>query len=190
MRAALTYEVTADALVCGAKMGKPDRHIAWHDVTDATVVETSVLNGLRLRRIDLVHGTDKERLSISCSTLYGGPKPWGDAAEHLALLAQIADQLGAVQAGFEISWGEYGKGRLAMFVVGVLTVVAAVAFAVLALMTGVSQSRLWDAAVPFTVMLVFGASLVFGNQPWRRVPKIDARVMAEILRQSAGIPAV
>lgn len=178
-----SYRLEPDALICRDSEGHEIWRMTWSEIQAAAFVDHKI-KGLRMRRLDLIGSGKGQKQSISCTGAPGGPAADPEASAHLRLVADILDRLAAHRPGFEIGLGEYGKSRLAMFAIGVVSAGAAIVLFGLMLANGVSVGRMGEAAVPLIILFIFGALLVFRQTPWRPVPQVSAALFATALRQA------
>lgn len=178
----LDYHVGPQGLVCRAADGAEKWRLDWRDVTAAAFVEHKA-KGNRLRRLDLL--ARGRRRSVSCTGGPGNPTNDPDAVAHLDLSVVILDRLAGLDDGFQVTIGEYGRYRLAIFGIGLASILGAVGLTGLALATGVSPSRLGVGAVPVLLLLASGAALVASHAPWRGPPQAPAALFAQALRAVA-----
>ena len=187
LRGAVTYVVEADALVLPSGIGAREVRLPWAEVLQASFVDMTVQGGVRMRRLDLVHGAAREKLSVSCTSTGSDLSRGTDAGEHWALMIAIAERLGQAVPGLRIGIGEYGASRVAYFVIGVMAAVFAVGILGLALATRVSQERLSGMALPVLLMAGFGGVLAYRYAPWRERTKVDPEVLVLLLKASAEV---
>lgn len=178
------FEAGPRALICRDAEGQELWRLDWQDVTAAGFVEHQV-KGARMRRLDLVAGKGRPHRSIGYTGPPGDPAADPDGVVHLDLMAECLDRLAGLDDGFRVSIGEYGRARLAIFAIGLVSAGGAAVLAGAALASGMPADRMGGAAVPLLLMLGFGAVLVWSNAPWRAVPKAPARIFAQALRRSA-----
>ena len=179
-RGPTTYMVGPRTLECREADGAVSRQLDWVDVRKAAFVEHSA-HGAHLRRLDMMTGAG--RRSVSC-TGPDDPSTDTDAIAHLGLVAAILDRLEQDDGGFDVTLGEFGKARLAMFFIGVLSALGSVGIAAAGLLSGLPSGRLTEAALPILLLFAFGAILALGNAPWRRPPEIRAALLARVLRDA------
>jgi len=173
------FEVTEAELICRDDRGGELWRLDLNKVGSAAFVEHKVRDA-RLRRLDLVAGTVHRSIGFNG----GGGDPAADpnAAAHLELCAAVLDRLSERDGGLQVSVGEYGRARIAIFAIGLLSSGGAIGLLIAALASGISGARLGTAAVPLGLMVVFGGALILANAPWRGVPKVPARAFAAALR--------
>lgn len=182
MAARLDYETGPRGLVCRTADGAEKWRLDWRDVTAAAFVEHRA-RGHRLRRLDLLAGG--RRRSVGCTGAAADPAADPDAVAHLDLSAAILDRLAALDDGFLVTIGEYGRYRLTIFALGLVSVLGAVGIAGLAMATGVSPDRLGAGAAPILLLLASGVALVASHSPWRSPPQAPAALIAPALRSVA-----
>lgn len=183
---AVTYDLGDIGIVCTDKSGTEKWRLDWNDITGAAFVEHTV-KGSRMRRLDLLCGADAPTRSISYTGPKGDPTRDPDSVAHLQLLVAILNQLGAGTPDFQVSVGEYGKSRVALFVIGIATLVGGLGIAGLWISTGVSGNKIADAAIPVVLLALMGVMLVWSNAPWRAVPRLSAVAFATALSALTGV---
>lgn len=179
----LVFETDRSGVTCRTSDGAEKWRLDWDAVTAVSFVEFGA-RGMDMRRLDL--SADGRRLSVSCTAPAGEPAADPDAAEHLRLAATMLDRLAECHPGFEVAIGEYGRSRLAIFAIGLLSALGAAIIGVLAVATGVSGDRAAVAAVPLVTMLLFGIVLMRSCWPWRARPRLPSATLARTLRIMAG----
>jgi len=180
--AARHYSVDDTQVICTDKTGAEKWRMGWAEVTRAAYVEYTV-KATRMRRLDLQAGPKATEQTIGGNGGMGDPSRDPDTVAQLDLIAAIATRLADRDEGFQVTFGEYGRARRIIFVFGIVAMLSAVGLTVLTLVTGVSSDGIIEAAVPFGVVFVMGVLLFWSNAPWRPVPQMSARGLAEYLRR-------
>lgn len=174
--------VGTEALELHDDAGHAKWRLAWPDVVGVAFVEHT-MRGMRMSRLDLK--TAVRTRSFACTV--GAEQPWRDE-NHVVFRAAVevvAHRLADNEPAPQVILGEYGKGRIAMFVVGALTGLAGVGLAVAAATTGRGDRLLGEAFVPVALMLLMGLFIGWANWPWRSRPRVPVRVFAEALREAS-----
>lgn len=182
---AYTYELGDIGVVCTDNSGVEKWRLDWNDIEAAAFVEHSVKSS-RMRRLDLLCGADNPTRSVSYTGPKGDPTTDPDSVAHLRLLVAILKQLGTRTPEFQVSVGEYGKSRIALFVIGIATLVGGAVIAGLWISTGVPGGKIVEVAIPVALLALMGVTLVWSNAPWRRVPRLPANVLADALKRLSG----
>lgn len=173
--------VGTEALELRDDAGHAKWRLAWPDVVGAAFVEHT-MRGMRMSRLDLK--TAGRTRSFACTV--GAEQPWRDE-NHVVFRAAVevvARRLADNAPAPQVIMGEYGKGRIAMFVVGALTGLAGAGLAVAAVMTGRGDRVLGEAFVPIVFMLLMGLLIGWTNWPWRPRPRVPVRAFADALREA------
>lgn len=132
---------------------------------------------------DATAGSDGDvKRSISYTGGVVLPSDDPEAVVHLDLLAAILSRL---DPELPVAVAEYGRARMAIFGVGVLSIIAAIAMFALAIGTGISGDRLMAAAMPFGLLLLLGVSFAWSSAPWRPIPTLSAKALARSLTRIA-----
>ena len=175
------YTLGHENLICTDKHGAEKWRLGWGNITKAGFVEHKV-KASRMRRLDLMTGNRADKQSISYTSGLGDPAADPDGVAQLDLMAAILDRLAADDPAFQVSVGEYGRARVAIFAIGLATLAGAVGLMALVLATGVSQDRAAAASVPALMLVLLGAGLTYAYAPWRDVPQALASAFAGALR--------
>lgn len=149
------------------------------DSVEGAVFVQQTFQKQRFTRLDLTAAEVTRTLAISAPV-----QSWRqqrDVRSFLALASAVAGGLETAQPGFQIAMGEHGSARLIMFVIGVLTSLAAIFLFVLALVTGVSGDRLIAGGSVMVLMLIFGAVLLKAYWPWAKPRLVPAQGIAAML---------
>ncbi|WP_421701483.1 hypothetical protein [Aliiroseovarius sp.] len=177
-RAQRVYRLEASALQLDG-----DWSLDLTRVTRAAYVQHRVGDSL-MRRLDLWQGETRRTIGWN-----GAAGSWihdADAYAFLALCGATAGALQEVNPGLRITWGEYGRSRLALFVIGLLAVLAGLGIFAGALASGVSGGRLTGAALPMALLVLLGGGLALVNAPWRRLPTLEPAALPPILDAMAA----
>lgn len=160
-----------------------DWNLDLRTVTRAAYVQHRVGDGL-MRRLDLWQG--ETRHTIGWTGAAGGWVHDDGAYAFLALCGATGNALQAAAPGVSLTWGEYGRSRLALFLVGVLAVLGGLGIFAGAQLSGVSGDRLMGAAIPMALLVLFGGGVALVNAPWRRLPRLEPQGLAPILEAMAA----
>jgi len=182
-----TFDVAAEAVTAYDGAGQVAWRLAWAEIAQAAFVEHK-LRGMRMRRLDLI-GTDGSRRSIGYNGGAGAPHLDPEGVAHLRLIAAVLDRIAAARPDLSVGVGEHGRARWAIFATGAVSLAAAAGIGGAALVSGLSERRMAEAAVPLGLLALFGVALILANAPWRTRPRIAPAILAEVLRQTADPPA-
>ena len=149
----------------------------WPDIDDCAYVELTA-RGNTIRRIDLIRRAPHLRRSISVTSDSADPPTDPDVLTFLSLASDVLARLDHQSPGRNVAFGEHGRARLAIFAVGALSIIGAIAIFGLALASGVSAQKLADGAIPMGLLLLFGVALISRYAPWRKPPRIAAATLA------------
>lgn len=97
-----------------------------------------------------------------------------DTREFLTFARAICLGLENAQPGIEITQGEYGRSRIIMFVIGILTLIFAIGIIGLAVITGVQTEKLFAGIVPISIMFLIGGYVSYTSRPWQVLAKMPA----------------
>jgi len=178
LRSAISFRLSAGTLARVEDDGSLRWSLDLNRLNRADFVEHRV-NGVLMRRIDL-HGPEgRHRIGVTVD----GPEGSSEAAsEHLDLVEAICASLAEDQPEFPVGIGEYGKGRLAMFPIGVLSLSAAIALGVAMVLSGVSASRAGAAALPMLLLAVLGGTVSWAYAPWHPPLRLPAHAMGDLVQ--------
>ncbi len=149
-------------------------------ITGAGFVNHSVSRN-RIMRLDLWVGAQKHSIGYNAAEAAWRIDP--DARDFLRLVRDVLGALAETRPDLEVTLGEVGKARFAMFLVGVVSAVFGVALLVAALATGISTDRVAAGAIPMLLMLALGAIIIRTNWPWRAPPTGKAGAVANVVDQ-------
>lgn len=179
LKGRIEVDMTETGLICRDGSGAEQWRLDWGDVAAAVVVEHTV-RGTSMRRLDLLGRDGVVLRRLSCTGPPGAPVAGTEAGAYVLAMAAILDRLG--EREIAVTVGEYGRARVAIFAVGVVSVLGGFGIGVAALASGISGDRLAGAAVPILLLVVFGLFLVRANAPWRKRPELPAGLVAVALR--------
>lgn len=182
LRGAITYEVTEHALICRNSQGGENWRLDWSAVDKAAVVDTNI-SGYHMRRLDLM--TSSGIHSVSYNGGRGRQMLSSESVSHLTLIAAILRKLEEHRAGFPVTFGEHGRSKTVMFVIGVLTVIGGVGLIGLAIGTGVSNDKLIEGAVPSLALVAFGGYVTHRYGPWTKPLTVPAGTLAQAFQATA-----
>lgn len=178
LRSAISFRLSAGTLVQIEDDGSLRWSLDLTRINRADFVEQRV-NGVLMRRIDLQGPEGRHQIGVTVD----GPEGSSEAAKvHLDLVEAICADIAADQPAFPIGIGEYGKARLAMFLIGVLSLSAALALGVAMGVSGVSASRAAAAALPMLLLSVLGGAVSWAYAPWHPPQRLPARVMGDLVQ--------
>jgi hypothetical protein len=177
----LHFTLGEEALVCTNSHGAEKWQLGWADITKVAFVEHKV-KASRMRRLDLMTAKRGDKQSISYTGGLGNPAADPDGVAQLDLMAAILERLAARDREFQVIIGECGGARVAIFAIGLASIVGATGLAALVVSTGVSQDRMAAGSVPALMLVLLGAGLTYTHAPWRDVPQAAALVFADALQ--------
>ena len=177
LRGLETFRITDDLLQQDGGWSLP-----FTQITHAAFLQHR-MKGTVMRRFDLWQG-DK-RHSLSWSGPAGGWITDSEAFAFLDLCGAIAQQMDTAQPGFQITWGEYGRSRRTLFLIGLASLLGGVGIFAVALATGVSGARLISAAIPMGLLALIGGTMTLGYGPWRKPPQLNASGLPPVLESIA-----
>ena len=151
-------------------------------VTRAGYVQQRVGDSL-MRRLDLWQG--EKRRTIGWNGAAGGWVHDDGAYAFLALCGATAETLQTAAPSVSLTWGEYGRFRLALFLIGSLSIVGGASIFAGALASGVAGSRLLGAAMPMGLLVLLGGGVALVNSPWRKLPTLEPKALVPILEAMA-----
>ncbi|TYB82468.1 hypothetical protein [Maritimibacter fusiformis] len=175
LRARRTYRLDDTTLFL-----RDDTPVDLAAITGAGFVNHSVSRN-RIMRLDLWVGAEKHSIGYNAAEAAWRIDP--DARDFLRLVRDVLGALAETRPDLEVTLGEVGKARFAMFLVGVVSAVIGVALFVAALATGISTDRVAAGAIPMLLMLALGAIIIRTNWPWRAPPTGKAGAVADVVDQ-------
>lgn len=175
---AVWYEVTGTELAQSDEAGR----VLWS--LDLSAVERAAyvahtIRGQRMARFDLTTGAQTR--SIALNDAHRTPPDDPDRQALRRIVTAVAQALARLQPDLQVSIGEYGRRRVLMFALGVLSALAGLGLIVLAAGTGVSTQRLIDAALPAGVMVLFGGFVIWQSNPWKPAPRLPVSALPALL---------
>jgi len=173
MRGAVVCKVSADRLQSGDEW-----QVELADV-HAAAFSTQVVGDARFTRLDLWTGEQMRSLSYTANAKGWRDDP--DARVFLSLVRDVLRMLAEVSPDLEVTLGSRGGPRLAMFAVGVVSILAGGGIFAAALATGISGERLAAAAVPMLLLVGLGGLLAFSYSPWRKPTIAGPKAIAAMI---------
>ncbi|MDF1854786.1 hypothetical protein [Pseudooceanicola sp.] len=167
LRQAWEVEVDATGIT---KLGTKGWRIAFADVTRLAFTRET-LRGTLFRRLQIHAGGRRYQLGINTGTL--GYRSDPDAQAHFAMIRAIAAGLASAVPEVPVDLGRQGGARWAMFLVGLLGVLASVGFVAAAASLrrgGLSV----EAGLPILLLSLIGGLYAWSNRPWTQPPRIVA----------------
>lgn len=158
--------------------GKSGWEISLADVERAGLVDQKV-KGQRMSRLDLFVGGQRHSMALNQAALGWRESP--DAVGFLALLKAVAEGLLVANPSLEVSLGEYGKFRVWMFVMGLISALSGVAILLTALAIGVDNTSVITAIVPVIVLIGFGSLTSRAYWPWTKLPQVRVAELPKVL---------
>ncbi|MCB1366412.1 MAG: hypothetical protein KDK00_01485 [Rhodobacteraceae bacterium] len=171
-----------DGVLSLSSDGGEDWSLPLDHVTGLALIDTTIRR-TRMRRLDLKVGSVTRRIGINIDM--DAPPDDPDLGAHLALMQAIAAHLAAGRPALPVTLGETGRTRLALFVIGVLSVLFAIGITAASMITGLSGDRLAGASVPVILLFVFGIAIGGNNLPWKGEPALPVSLLPAILEHMA-----
>lgn len=173
----MTYRLANGVLVAGHNDGE-DWSLPLDQVTGLSLID-STYRRTRMRRLDLRTAANQHRIGITINMSATPDDP--DLGRHLALMRAIAANLAETRPTLPVTLGETGRTKVALFVIGVLSVLFAIGMALASIITGLSGDRLAGASVPVILLFVFGIAIAGNNLPWTGEPALPVSLLPAIL---------
>ncbi len=89
------------------------------------------------------------------------------------LLQDLCLTLSKHHPDLQITIGEYGRARLAIFAIGIMSLIFALGLVAVALWTGLAPNRFVAASVPVLLLLLFGGVVSYSNRPGQPLPRLS-----------------
>lgn len=174
-------EIGETHLVCLDGNGREKWSIAWRDITRLAFVQHS-LRAMKMSRLDI--GTRQRRRlhSLGCNSADMDPLSDPDYVGFLAAVAAVVERLAETRPDLPVTMGEYGRPRLAMFVIGVVATLGSIALPVAAVASGRGDRILGEALAPIFILLAVGLVFAWSNAPWRKSLKIPTSLFLKALK--------
>ena len=179
----VTYEIAPDHVSQLARDGTENWRVAYRDLTSLNFVLHSI-GGNRMRRLDLI--TDQGHHSIALNL---GMRVDRDDPDRIAIRrihSAVADAVHAARPDIEVVIGEQGGSRIAMFAVGVITLLFAVGMAIAIYATDVPMDRAAGAVVPMGFMVLLGGFFAHKHAPWRAPITLPVQAFAVMMAADAA----
>lgn len=178
VRSERVFRLEAETLTC-LKDSRAEWSLPLASVTDAAFVSYKS-HGRMIWRLDLMSGDQTHPINANL--------PSRDAylTEDFTAFHGLVNALGETLPDQQILFGEHGRARKAIFAVGLLSALAGAGLFTAALLSGISSSRLTEAAVPLLGLTLFGGLLIRAYNPWKRPPRIAVTLLPSILIYMAG----
>ncbi|SFL53202.1 hypothetical protein [Shimia aestuarii] len=178
VRSERVFRLDADRLTC-LKDDRAEWSLQLANITDAAFASYKA-HGRKIWRLDLMSGDETHHINANL--------PSRDAylTDDFAAFHGLVSALGEALPDQQILFGEHGRARKAIFAVGLLSALAGAGLFTAALLSGVSSSRLTEAAVPLLGLTLFGGLLIRAYNPWKRPPRIALTLLPPILTYMAG----
>lgn len=180
MRGQHCYVVSSDTVACHGDDGWT---LPLDKVQTANFVQHRMGDQL-MWRLDLGDGENLFR--IATSSPHSTRAESEDCAAFVALCQQLSETLSEKDPDFRIGYGEYGKARVAMFAIGVVSTLAGIVIMIAALLSGVSGDRLIGGGIAMGVLVIFGLVLARGYSPWRNPIPIDVGRFPAVMAYLSG----
>lgn len=160
-------------LVCIDGENREKWRIAWTDISALAFVDHAA-RGARMSRLDIMPHDGQPTLSISCNSAALDPMADPEFIAYRATVSSVCTRLGNIVPDLPVTVGEYGRTRMWMFIIGVVSIVFALGIAIAALAGGRGE-----ALAPVAVMLIFGLVIAWANAPWRPKPRVPVALFAK-----------
>lgn len=182
LRSDWVFRLENDELTC-FKDAAQEWRAALSKVTRAAFVSYKT-HGRMIWRLDLI--TAEKAFHINCNLPASGAHETEDFSAFQALAAALSERLQDLHPDMQIGFGEHGRARKVMFGIGIVSAVGGGGMFLAAMATGVSSSRLTEAAVPMLGMVILGGLLVRSNNPWKAPPNVPLSLFPQLLIYLAG----
>lgn len=106
-----------------------------------------------------------------------------DLAVFYDLLEDVLEKGRAKQENPQITIGETPQARWIIFIICVLAVLAAFFMLGLAIFTRVSSQKLMNAAMPFSVLVIFGAYTGWMTNPFQKQPQMSWGLFQQVVKE-------
>lgn len=133
-------------------------------------------------RLDL-QGSNTTR-SISINTGRTGSRSSTDELQFYAALIATLRAVVSVRPEMRVVLGETGKAQRILFGLGVVAVALGAGLLTAAVVTGVPAGKLAAAAVPFSLLILFGSALVRSHWPWRKRAHVSPEELIATLNKA------
>lgn len=180
-----TVEIGETHLTCSDDEGREKWRLAWPDISRAAFVEHTI-RGSRLSRIDLITAKDAQKVSLSRTTYAARSMSDPDYVSFLSAVGAIATRLGEVAPDLPVTIGEYGRSRLAMFIVGALCLIGGVGIGIAALADGRGDRLMGEAMTPLALMILVGIFYSWKHAPWRASESLSAKIFAVVFAKTGA----
>lgn len=180
------FEAGPTHLVCTDAENRQKWCVAWTEIAGIAFVEHT-MRGMRLSRLDLLPRGAAPLRRIACTVPRVDADENPEYAGFRATMAAIAGQLAETAPDLPVTIGEYGRSRLLMFGIGVISTVGAVTIAALAAAGGRGDALIGEALVPVVLMFLFGVAVAWGTAPWRRLPRVPVAIFAKALKATPAV---
>lgn len=168
-------------LVCADSEGRKLWSLAWREITRLAFVEHSY-RGTKMSRLDIGTAQHRARHSFGCNSAATDPMSDPDYVGFLAAVTDVVERLAETRPDLPVTIGEYGRSRLAIFVIGVISALASVILPVAAVVGGRGDRLLGEALVPILALLVFGLVLAWTHAPWRKGLAVPVSIFAKAVK--------
>lgn len=133
-------------------------------------------------RLDL-QGSETLR-SLSMNSGRAGSLVSDDALQFYAALKSALQVVSKVRPDLQVVLGSSGKVHRIMFVLGIVAVSLGAGLLTAAFLTNTPASKLAAAAVPFSMLILFGGALIRGYWPWRERVKVSPQDLVSTLNKA------
>ncbi len=133
-----------------------------------------------MRRLDLFAGQTLHRIGLNAGAGLGTMSD--EMRDFLALSEAICRALAEHRTDAEVTIGEYGRARWALFGVAATMVLGGAGLYLAALVSGVSPARLTEVTIPTGLLVVLGLTMGWATWPGRPNAALPAAAMADVLQ--------
>lgn len=185
LRGAVTWSVEDD---CIRREGLTPMTIPYADITALRLVQLQVKVN-RLERFEIT--APQKRMVMGINTGPAGPEADDGLAEFYRLVIDLTGRLETTRPDLHVIRSERQGQKWAMFGIGVAALVLAAGILLAAMAGGISESRMWDAAVPLGTLFLLGVLVVANMRPWKTPPSLSLAETREWLKsggRGARIP--
>ncbi|QIE46029.1 hypothetical protein G5B38_11115 [Pseudohalocynthiibacter aestuariivivens] len=183
----VSYEIAPTYVAQYAKDGTENWRTDFGDLTSLNFV-LHTIGGNRMRRLDLVTNEGRKSIALNLGIRVGRDDP--DRVAIRQVHSAVADAVYAARPDIQVALGEQGAARIAMFVVGVMTLLFGIGMCIAMFVTNVSMDRAVGVAVPIGLMVVLGGFFAHKYAPWREAVTLSIQAFAVMMAADAASPPV
>ncbi len=165
--------------------GEETSRIVFSDIVSSRFVKSQG-HGFDLRRVDLKDASGR-LFRIMINVEQGTQKSQSaDLAVFYDLLEDVLEKGGAKQVNPQITIGETPQVRWIIFIICVLSVLVAFLLLGFAIATRVSSQKLMNAAMPFSMMVIFGAYTGWMINPFQKRLQMSWDLFQKVVKEMDG----